>query len=287
MRALLRDRSYRRLLVGQTLSAFGDHAMFLALAVWVKALTGSNAKAGLAILPFVLPSLFGPALGVYVDRFPRRRVMVADRPRRGPRAAPAAGGTRRERHLADLRRVVPARASRTVVYGAARAGLLVSMVPGEDLGDANGLLQSTNQAMRLLAPLVGREPVRGRSAGRRSRCSTRAPSSCRRCSCSASRRRRSSARRRTTSGPSCAQALRHIVHTTDVRRLTVATIFVTLGGGRHGGRDLRADRRGPAPRARVPRRAVHRARASGPSSAASWSARRSAGSASCRRSPGR
>ena len=36
-----------------------------------------NAKAGLAILPFVLPSLFGPALGVYVDRFPRRRVMVA------------------------------------------------------------------------------------------------------------------------------------------------------------------------------------------------------------------
>ena len=82
MRALLRDRSYRRLLVGQTLSAFGDYAMFLALAVWVKALTGSNAKAGLAILPFVLPSLFGPALGVYVDRFPRRRVMVADRSRR-------------------------------------------------------------------------------------------------------------------------------------------------------------------------------------------------------------
>ena len=61
MRALLRDRSYRRLLIGQTLSAFGDYAMFLALAVWVKVLTGSNAKAGLAILPFVLPSLAGPA----------------------------------------------------------------------------------------------------------------------------------------------------------------------------------------------------------------------------------
>jgi MFS family permease len=77
VRRLLRDRSYRRLLVGQTLSAFGDYAMFLALAVWVKALTGSNAKAGLAILPFVLPSLVGPALGVYVDRFPRRRIMIA------------------------------------------------------------------------------------------------------------------------------------------------------------------------------------------------------------------
>src|SRR4029079_17222275 len=76
MRALLRDRSYRRLLIGQTLSAFGDYAMFLALAVWVKVLTGSNATAGLAILPFVLPSLAGPALGVYVDRFPRRRIMI-------------------------------------------------------------------------------------------------------------------------------------------------------------------------------------------------------------------
>ena len=64
------------LLIGQTLSAFGDYAMFLALAVWVKALTGSNAKAGLAILPFVLPSLVGPALGVFVDRFPRRRIMI-------------------------------------------------------------------------------------------------------------------------------------------------------------------------------------------------------------------
>jgi len=65
MRALLRDRSYRLLLAGQTLSAFGDYAMFLALAIWVKVLTGSNAKAGLAILPFILPSLVGPALGVW------------------------------------------------------------------------------------------------------------------------------------------------------------------------------------------------------------------------------
>src|SRR6185369_12049905 len=76
MRALLRDRSYRRLLIGQTLSALGDYAMFLALAVWVKSLTGSSAQAGLAILPFVAPSLAGPALGVYVDRLPRRRVMI-------------------------------------------------------------------------------------------------------------------------------------------------------------------------------------------------------------------
>jgi hypothetical protein len=60
MRALLRDRSFRRLLVGQTLSAFGDYAMFLALAIWVRDLTGSNAAAGLTFLTFSIPSLFGP-----------------------------------------------------------------------------------------------------------------------------------------------------------------------------------------------------------------------------------
>ena len=152
-RALLRDRAYRRLLIGQTLSAFGDHAMFLALAVWVKALTGSNAKAGLAILPFVLPSLFGPALGVYVDRFSRRRVMIGTDLAAALSLLPLLG-------VHDAGDIWLTTSSfllglATVVYDAARAGLLVSLIPGDELGDANGLLQSTNQAMRLLAPLAG------------------------------------------------------------------------------------------------------------------------------------
>ena len=76
MRQLLRDRDFRFLLAGQTLSAFGDYAMFLAIGIWAKELTGSNAAAGLTILPFALPALAGPALGVIVDRFPRRHVMI-------------------------------------------------------------------------------------------------------------------------------------------------------------------------------------------------------------------
>ena len=154
MRALLRDRAYRRLLIGQTLSAFGDHAMFLALAVWVKALTGSNAKAGLAILPFVLPSLFGPALGVYVDRFSRRRVMIGTDLAAALSLLPLLGvHDARDIWLIYVTSFLLGLA--TVVYDAARAGLLVSLIPGDELGDANGLLQSTNQAMRLLAPLAG------------------------------------------------------------------------------------------------------------------------------------
>ena len=70
------------------------------------------------------------------------------------------------------------------------------------------------------------------------------------------RRRSSGATTSTTSGWSCAPGVRHIVHTADLRRLTVATAFVTLAAGRDGGRDLRADRRRAAPAAGVPRRAV-------------------------------
>ena len=154
MRALLHDRSYRRLLVGQTLSAFGDYAMFLVLAVWVKALTGSNALAGLATLPFILPSLVGPVLGVFVDRYSRRRVMIATDLAAIGALAPLAW----VRDAGDIWLIYLSSfllGLCTVIYQAARSGLLVSMVGDDELGDANGLLQSTNQGVRLLAPLVG------------------------------------------------------------------------------------------------------------------------------------
>jgi hypothetical protein len=57
VRALLRNRDARLLLVGQTLSMFGDRAMFLVLAIWAKELTGSNAAAGMVFFVLVtLPS---------------------------------------------------------------------------------------------------------------------------------------------------------------------------------------------------------------------------------------
>jgi hypothetical protein len=52
MRKLLAHRDARLLLYGQTLSAFGDWAMLIVLAVWMKALTGSSALAGLTFFVF-------------------------------------------------------------------------------------------------------------------------------------------------------------------------------------------------------------------------------------------
>src|SRR5690242_8130952 len=77
MHALLRHRDARLLLVGQTASLLGDRALFLALGIWVKTLTGSNAAAGMVFFLFVAPTLLAPLAGLVVDRLPRRSVLVA------------------------------------------------------------------------------------------------------------------------------------------------------------------------------------------------------------------
>ena len=63
MLGLLRHRDARLLLAGQSLSLLGDRAMFLALGVWVKSLTGSSAAAGLVFFAYGLPGLTAPAAG--------------------------------------------------------------------------------------------------------------------------------------------------------------------------------------------------------------------------------
>ena len=75
MADLLRDRDFRLLFAGQTLSMFGDIAMLLVLAMWAKDLTGSNGVAG-RVFGAVVPSLLAPFAGVVIDRFRRRTVMV-------------------------------------------------------------------------------------------------------------------------------------------------------------------------------------------------------------------
>src|SRR4051812_29499916 len=76
MRRLLGDRDARLLIVGESLSMFGDSAMFLALGIWAKTLTDSNAAAGMVFFTLVAPSLAAPLAGYVVDRVRRRPLMI-------------------------------------------------------------------------------------------------------------------------------------------------------------------------------------------------------------------
>lgn len=84
MRRLLASPDVRLYLGGQGLSMLGDSALWLAMGVWVKQLTGSSAAAGLTWMAFMVPQLAGPAAGLLADRV-RRRPLGAARSLRRPR----------------------------------------------------------------------------------------------------------------------------------------------------------------------------------------------------------
>lgn len=72
----LREPRFRRLLVGWSLSNFGDSALYLSLAIWAKDLTGSNSAAGLVFFALAVPVFLSPLGGHLADRVRRRPLLV-------------------------------------------------------------------------------------------------------------------------------------------------------------------------------------------------------------------
>src|SRR5947208_9804045 len=133
---------------------FGDVALFLVLAIWVKDLTGSNGAAGLVFLFFIVPSFVSPILAVVVDRYPRRRVMMLNDLVTG--FGILALLLVRDRGDVWLIYAVAAFYGLSQqVFFAARSGLLAGWLESEALGDANGLLESTRMGLRVVGPPTG------------------------------------------------------------------------------------------------------------------------------------
>jgi MFS family permease len=154
MRDLAKSHDARVYLIGQSFSLFGDTAMFLALGIWVKELTHSNAEAGLTFLFFPLAALFSPLAGMVVDRVRRRPTLV------WVNFLSAA--------LVMLLLFVHNASDIWIVYltmflysfagnfiGSAQSAFLTTLLPPEQLGDANGFLRTVREGLRLVAPLVG------------------------------------------------------------------------------------------------------------------------------------
>jgi MFS family permease len=75
---VVRSRSYFPLWLGQLFSAFGDTLHYIALVVLVFELSGRGlAVAGLVAAEVVPVLLLGPVAGVVIDRFRRKRVLIA------------------------------------------------------------------------------------------------------------------------------------------------------------------------------------------------------------------
>jgi MFS family permease len=151
---VLRIAPFRRLATAWTFSNFGDSALYLTLAIWVKDLTGSDASAGLVFLFLGLPAFLAPLAGHLADRFPRRPlVMIAN--------LVAAGGVMLlgvvdgPEDVWIIYAVTFGYGWLTYVTSACGSGLVRDLVPDDDLAGANGLLNTIDQGLRLLSPLAG------------------------------------------------------------------------------------------------------------------------------------
>lgn len=154
MKEILRRPDVRLLFGGQLLSMFGDWAMFIALGVWARVLTGSNADAGIVFFFLGLTGVIAPLGGIVVDRLPKRPLMIATH------VALAAVMcllllVRDRGDLWLLYTVTLLYGLGGDIFGAARTSMLKAMLPDEQLGDANGVLQTVREGLRIVAPVTG------------------------------------------------------------------------------------------------------------------------------------
>jgi MFS family permease len=128
--------------------------MWIVLAIWMKTLTGSSARAGLVFFVLGLGSLAGPLGGLLADRVKRRPLMIASDCVLGSSVLVLL--VVHDRNTAWLIYLVALLygLAGTVFYPA-QAALLRLMLPEELLADANGALSTTRQGLRLVAPLAG------------------------------------------------------------------------------------------------------------------------------------
>jgi MFS family permease len=154
MRRLLVDRDARVYLAGQAFSLFGDSSLWLAMGIWVKTLTHSNAQSGLVFFFFTAPSLLAPASGLLVDRFRRRPVLIATNVITSL-VVLALLAVDRAGQVWLIDAVMFAYGLSYTVLGPAQSALLTVLLPADLLADANGALNTVQQATRLLGPLAG------------------------------------------------------------------------------------------------------------------------------------
>jgi MFS family permease len=154
MRRMLARRDMRLYLAGQTLSLFGDTALWLALAVWAKTLTGSSAAAGMVMFALAAPQLLSPLSGLLVDRVRRRPLLIATNLATAVAVLPLLAVHDRG-DIWILYAVTVAYGVSFTVLGSAQSALLATMLPFDELADANGILQTAREGLRLVAPLAG------------------------------------------------------------------------------------------------------------------------------------
>jgi len=153
---ILRLRNFRRVFFAQSVSVFGDGITPVALTFAVLELTGSGTDLGLVLAAQALP-LAGLALvgGVWADRLPRERVMIAsDLVRAAVQATAAALLLSGAAQIWQLAVLAALHGAAEAFFRPAAGALLPQLVPARDLQQANALMGMSDNFGWMVGPAV-------------------------------------------------------------------------------------------------------------------------------------
>ena len=152
----LTERNFRLFWIGQTGSFLGDALVGVALAFAVLQLTGSAADLGLVFAAFALPRvLFTLAGGVWSDRLPRQRVMVAcDLVRAAAQAVMSTLLITGNAEIWQLIAFATVMGSAAAFFTPASIGLVPQIVSAGRLQESNALMSISQSATHIFGPLL-------------------------------------------------------------------------------------------------------------------------------------
>jgi dTMP kinase len=135
LRDLLTDRPFARLLAAQTISSLGDWVGFTAVLALVYQVGGAIAVSGVMTARMLPSIVFGPIAGALVDRFDRKRMMIAADLSRGALygSMPFLG------NIWAIFAVSFVIESLALIWTPARDASLPNLVPRRQLANANSL----------------------------------------------------------------------------------------------------------------------------------------------------
>ncbi|HEY3503461.1 MAG TPA: MFS transporter [Actinocatenispora sp.] len=156
LQILVRQRDVRLLVAGAAVSQLGSWMLLVAVPYQVFRVTGSATATSLALALEALPAIVvGPWAGAAVDRWDRRRVMVAADLLAAAGVALMLAGTTPDR-LVLLYAGVVVETFASVFFRPASGALLPSLTgTGPDLAGANAALAFVGGAVRLVGPPLG------------------------------------------------------------------------------------------------------------------------------------
>lgn len=155
---LLRQADFRRLWLSMSVSALGSEVTFLALPlVGILVLKASPVEVAiLGAMPFVAFALFGLPAGVWVDRLPRKRVMVVgDLGRAAILAFVPIAGIAGVLAMWQLYVIAFAAGVLTVFFEIAYQSILPELVERDRLAEGNSRLEVSRSASQVLGPGLG------------------------------------------------------------------------------------------------------------------------------------